>query len=93
MAYSYNGKVNDGDDLSSLQFPDTHGPLSTSYDLLTTKINLDNEKGRLTESNFLKLLSKSEDRHMPMSTVDDKLENKKQEETKGKITINIKFVS
>lgn len=42
------------------------------------------EKERLTESAFLKLLSKPEGQQMPMSTVDKKLKRQKKSEDTGK---------
>jgi hypothetical protein len=92
MTDSYDNKGKDAGDSSSLRFTDTRGPSSTSHDLLTSKTILANEKERLTESNFLNLLSKSEDQRMPMSTVDNKLKRKKKSDDIGKIAITIKFV-
>jgi hypothetical protein len=92
MTDSYDNKGKGASDSSSLRFTDTRGPSSTSHDLLISKTILGNEKERLTESNFLNLLSKSEDQRMPMSTVDNKLKEKKKSEDIGKIAITIKFV-
>ncbi|CAF0908838.1 unnamed protein product [Rotaria sordida] len=62
---------------ASSQFKDSRGPASTSHDLPTRKIILDNEEKPLTESSLSDLFSKVESKQMPTTIADHKVEEKK----------------